>query len=578
MSTNANNDIRNDVGKVDWTDSFDREKVAEFSDIMVDTLLLDIYEQELSLHKRHHLDQKEIAFLYRWPIHVGTNIFIEKLIRSIFHKDNAINETYPKVSYMPSYFSSTDESILNCYSDFSLNYNLLYNICTAINHSCFFKQASSCEQPRPQDSQLLKKSKNIISITKTILRKSMTFCVQNLKPQIVGEYSNWMREVLPLFNQMWFDFEDNRHEADQDSRNLIKECSRKVFFGSINNLINTLDPSQKENLSNIYADFIDNILPLSIVEGLNARFEYYKKIIKNWDVKQVHSFIGYFYSENLKIFAILAKRKNALLISHQHGCPDIFSSRKHRSNEMGFIDVYAAWGKHDCIWMKGGRRIENLRIISSGSSYLNAIKKWRKKKIDPNNIKVLYPSGPLVDFMSDLEAITPERNKIHRLRVLSFIKGLWMAYPGMKIFYKPFPGTYTNDPIKDYFAKELREGKIELFNDPPKTYYYKADFVLWDFISTGFAESIQSGVPTLVFQSQYEHSRALPLGKELYKELMKCGVLFHDVESGTRSFNSIINNLSEFKESAREPLKQFQEATAYPVSRKVYRHNLKELL
>ena len=43
---------------------------------------------------------------------------------------------------------------------------------------------------------------------------------------------------------------------------------------------------------------MDYILPLSIIEGLNERFNYYNQMLKGWSIEQIHAFTGYFYNDN----------------------------------------------------------------------------------------------------------------------------------------------------------------------------------------------------------------------------------------------------------------------------------------
>jgi hypothetical protein len=323
---------------------------------------------------------------------------------------------------------------------------------------------------------------------------------------------------------------------------------------------------------------MDHIIPQSVVESLEERFSYCKELIKNWEVKQAHSFVGYYYNENFKIFALLARRKGALLIGHQHGASNPVSSYKQCSNELAFLDFYFTWGIHDSAWMTDHLNSDHLKMINLGSTYLSTVPKWKRRKINSSGMTMLYPSGPLMDFMCDLQEITPERNYRHRLNVLALLRKLWKAYPGLKILYKPFPGTFTNDPIKSVFADAFRNGSLELVYEKPLLFYQRVDVVLWDTVSTGFCESISSGVPTLVFQPREEYDQSVPLGRELDQELMACGMLFHDVDSGIRSFSSTRFDLDAFLESGKDAVRKFQEATAYPVSKSESRQIFKSAL
>jgi hypothetical protein len=195
--------------------------------------------------------------------------------------------------------------------------------------------------------------------------------------------------------------------------------------------------------------------------------------------------------------------------------------------------------------------------------------KWRKKRIDRQKMTIFYLSGPLVDFMTDLEeTATPEKTYRHRLKVLEFLKELRQCYPGLKIYFKPFPGTFIKDPIRTVFSKELEQGVVRVVSARPSKLYAKVDVVLWDCISTGFAESIQSGVPTLVFQSPHEYEKASTLGKTLNKALEQCGMVFYDVTSGVKNFHRIVDRLGDFLQIREEAVRRFQEAVAAPIEKK----------
>ena len=63
-------------------------------------------------------------------------------------------------------------------------------------------------------------------------------------------------------------------------------------------------------------------------------------------------------------------------------------------------------------------------------------------------------------------------------------------------------------------------------------------------------------------------------GKIINDELEDCGVVFYDTESGIRSFERIVNDLPAFLEVSRKPIRRYQEAIAYPVSKNEYLQSL----
>jgi len=242
------------------------------------------------------------------------------------------------------------------------------------------------------------------------------------------------------------------------------------------------------------------------------------------------------------------------------------------------LNYYFAWGKEDGNWLKGDYNLNGLKIKSSGSVYLSSQLEWRKQSINPTKIQLLFPSGPLMQFMSDLEEISPEKNYQHRLKIIELLEELWRRWPGLKVLYKPFLGTYAADPMKKIIENKNYLGKIVLLTDHPATLYDKVDIVLWDTISTGFAESVQAGVPTLVFHNRFEYDQSLPLGQAINRQLADCGMLFYDVEAGLQMFSGLVKDLAGFVQKREAAVKQFQMALASPISKKEFRHKRRELL
>ena len=64
----------------------------------------------------------------------------------------------------------------------------------------------------------------------------------------------------------------------------------------------------------------------------------------------------------------------------------------------------------------------------------------------------------------------------------------------------------------------------------------------------------------------------------ILKEMQNCGTVFYDTESGIRSFEKILNDLPSFQKASMKPIRRFQEAIAYPVSKKKFLENIDKKL
>lgn len=560
----------------DWTDLFDRSAVIVQVNELIDILIEEICRRDLPIHRG--LEVEDLALLYRFPIHVGVNIFIERLLRVAHSRVMLWSVSYPDASsYTPTYFKDTNEAVVTHYYDFGLNYKLLNGISRILGGSTGKGVLWAPSMPKPQEP-LLQSPSGIRSWVKETMKAIIEWYVKTTRPPVVGEYSNWMREILPMGSMLRFTCPVRGAHIDVKTRAVMRECCRAGFLRRIDGILGTLEEREKRELSDLFADSIDRIIPRSVVEDLPERFSFFQKVIKKWDVKQVHSFIGYYYSENFKVFAILARRKGALLIGHAHGASNPASSYKQCRNELAFIDFYFAWGKDDCTWLKEKLHVDGPRIISVGSAYLAGMKKWRKENPNSKKIVMLYPSGPLMNFMGDFQEITPEEHYLHRLKVISLLKALWRAYPSLKVLYKPFPGTFASDPVRTELAREFEKGSIELVQGKPSAFFATADMVLWDTVSTGFCESLASGIPAMVFQPRYEYEQGVLLGKKLDRGLLDCGVLFFDIEAGENAFKRIMIDRDGFLRDGAESIRKFQEATAFPVSGSELKKTMKAIV
>ncbi|MBI5701724.1 hypothetical protein HZC34_07805 [Candidatus Saganbacteria bacterium] len=561
---------------LDWTELYDRRMIVRQTNKLIDSIINKIFDLQLSIHVG--MCESELALLYRFPIHVATNIFIERMLRASFYIRT--NRPFSLQGPMPGkeYFDDTDNAVLNCYFDHSINFGLLNGLYSLLNDGESKHINYSAKRLSPQKEIFKNEPMGIKALFRKLRKESRNRWVKMKKPEIIGELSNWALGFMSHENLLDFDYKPAKRSIDQYSREKIKIACRECFSLAVGDLYFDVPTEKRNEMADLFAGFIDRILPFSLIEELNDRYKYYELMLKNWRILEVHSCVGYYYNENFKLFAFLAKRAGAILVSHAHGSGNINPSFKHTANELPFLDYYFSWGVTNGSWLKGMSKLDNLKIIDAGSHYLYGMPAWEKKRSCKGNFTILYSSGPLRDFMADLEEITPERNMNHRMSVLILLKRILQDYPGSKIIYKPFPGTYANDPIKEVCAEELKVGRILLSSDRPVELFQKADLVLWDSISTGFGESASSGVPALVFQARYEYESASSLGKEIDKELADKGIIFYDVETGAMRCKVALDDPIVFLSSSRPAIKKYQEAAAWPVNKEAFCAKMKDAL
>ena len=105
---------------------------------------------------------------------------------------------------------------------------------------------------------------------------------------------------------MILSFNDDNRKIDFENRNLIRKSCKNVFLKNFDKLHININDSCKDEISSLFAKYIDYSLPISLIEGLNDRFDYYSKFLNNHTLKEIHSFTGLSYDDNFKIFSLIS--------------------------------------------------------------------------------------------------------------------------------------------------------------------------------------------------------------------------------------------------------------------------------
>jgi len=573
---------------VDWTESYNRSVLASTAEKMIDQLIKEIYLMRLTIHTDNNLTVNELGMLYRWPLYIGINTFLERLVRSIYDIDRGYENIYKGGEYKNVYFKNITDACYSYYNDNSLNINLLNKLSKLLSNNYELEKKTINYH---NDESVIKKNKYTISSGIRFLRRYLvkfylTIIRVYKKNSIAYEESKSMNLIFPIKSRI-IELPYNILPLDTKTRGKIKECSKKVFINNSSFFSDKIEKSVTGELAEYFVDWVDKILPYSVIEGLQSRLKFYENLLNNWHVVQVHSSVGYAYNDNYKCFAIMAKRKGAKIVGQDHGAhppPKYLPSGQDQKKFykgfscLYFNDYYLTWGdprQHPCDAWDGVDRIHSVKIFNNGSVYLKKLKKWKKTQINKETLTVLYPSGPLRNFMANLQEITPEKNSFHRLNVLTMLKNLLSKYSKLRILYKSFMGSdLSNDPIKEMLSNYVSQGRIQFTNILPINLMPKVDIVLFDMISTGFAEAIEIGVPTLVYRKNIDYELVSDKSRKINDKLHNCGVFFFDMHKGIQSFEKILSDLNGFQEESRSALRCFQGLSAYPVSKKEYLKNL----
>ena len=215
----------------DWTDHFDQNNVACKADKIVDEIIIKIYQSKFAIHSNHNLSIFEVALLHRWPIYIGVNKFIERLLRITAMYRNRDAYDFPLTKPVDNYFKNTVQSVQSYYYDFSINYKILNDLSEIISGPRNGKNTDNIDLPRPQESLVQKMNAGIglKNILRHIFISVEKIYVRIFKPKIIGESSGWFRKLFFFGHCIDFyahDFADQNKKIDVAAREKFKRIFR----------------------------------------------------------------------------------------------------------------------------------------------------------------------------------------------------------------------------------------------------------------------------------------------------------------------------------------------------------------
>ena len=566
-----------------WTEQFNRKNLSLLSEEIIEDLINNFKENNITLFKENNLTIYDIGLLYRWPLYIITNIFLERLVRA--KHSNKLNFKYTSEGYNFNYKLNTAEVTLSLYNNNLLNENLLRSIYIILNSN---------------------------NITESELKKYLIFDKKIQKIKFIEKIKNKIKNIRNFFiskkyNDKYF-FDDfiqleyflskkNKlievpHEnyiINDETRECIFNTAKQVFFKLIDKLNLNLNDNQKNLLSNLYSNLVNYSLPISLIESLNVRINFYKKILDKNHFKNIHSSVGFYYNDNLKIITFLAKKRNPKinLIWHEHGSNNFinyFSKDSQIPNfskgltPMYYLDYFLFWGKDKLSdKFKNLEEKLNIKIINVGNVYLQSLKKsWKSEHNKDKNTVLLYSSSPAREYMVNLEEILTEENIIHQKNVFDFLYTLSVRFKNLKIMYKPFTNT-TNLELQKYIeSKNFSANNFIISKDKAVNTMKEVDIVLFDTISSGFSEAINIGVPTLVFNNTFDYNNASKDGRKINNLLENNNIIFYNKEKGLHSIELILDNSKYFVEKSYDIIKLIKNLMAYPTKKDEFISKLKK--
>ncbi len=576
---------------MDWTNSFDQQEINEFSNNVTNYFLDELTNLKLSHHSELNLSRKEIELIYRSSLILAISTFTERLLRTICNNKQFQNINFTKDKFIIQRYACIIEATINYYNNEELNRYLIEKLQSVIfnsgiNQNIFYKL------------NIYNKEKNKIKL----INKKFT----NAKKFLVFYLKYFYKKLILLFYKPNYLYDSTKqldlifshyskflnypffhvHNIDEVSRLKIRNIAEKIFKNKYSKILKDDDGFKEKSISKLFAYWIESFIPFSLLETLRNRYYFYQKLIKFIKIKHLHASSGFVHNENIKIFSVLAKRKNIKIIGHDHGVNNFIMPGKNdfMSSYKGFeallfSDVYLSWGKFISDKHKNVNKL-NVEVKEIGSVYLNSLKLNNEAKKIKNGFLIFYCASQFRKYMSNLEEITPEKNYIHKKNTASFLKKIININSHIKIIYKPFPENTKNkssDPIYEKLSNEINLKKIEITNEESTKVMKKVDLVIFDLFSTGFVEAINIGKPSIVFSNKFEHSKASEKGKKINDILHKNGIIFYNDKEGINTVKRVLSNYNRFQEDTKDCIDIIKNNLGYSITKIKFLEKLKLL-
>ena len=571
---------------MDWTNSFDQKEINEFSNNVTNYFLDELTNLKLSHHSELNLSRKEIELIYRRSLSLSISTFTERLLRTICNNKQFQKINLTKDKLIIKRYACLIEATLNYYNNEELNRHYMEKLQSVIFNSGITQDIENIFY-KPN---IYNKEKNKIKLINKKFAKVKIFLVFYLKA--------FYKKLILLFYKPNYLYDSTKqldlifshhtkflhypffyvHNIDEVSRSKIRNIAEKIFKNKYSKFLNDDDGFKEKLISELFAYWIESSIPFSLLETLKNRYYYYQKFIKLIKIKYFHANTGFIHNENIKIFCVLAKRKNIKIIGHEHGANNFivagknnFMSHYDSIDQFLFCDHFMGWGKDKVSdkWVNI-KRDYNTQIHELGSVYLNSLKLNNKAKRIKNSFLILYCASQFRKYMTNLEQMTPEKNYIHKKNVAVFLKKIININSRIKIIYKPFPENTKNkssDPIYEKMSNEIDLKKIEITNEESTKIMKKSDLVIFDLISTGFVEALNIGKPSIVFSNKFENSRASEKGRQINDILCKNGIIFYNDKEGINTVKRVLSNYNRFQEDTKDCIDIVKNNLGHPITK-----------
>ena len=226
------------MDNMDWTDYYDRNKLADSAENMVNQIIIEIHTKKLPVHSEYNITPKELGMLYRWPLYVGVNTFMERLIRTLYNFDKGQKGCYDGGKYKPVYYNNIGSACSVYYNNVYFNTLLLNNLADVFSENIDIeqKEINLQENAHQTNTTIIHKRQYTLKSAINFLKRNLIHAylswtkVHRMSP-IAYEDSKWLNMIFSI-NQRIIELPYKYLSVDSKARGKIKECCNNVFLNN----------------------------------------------------------------------------------------------------------------------------------------------------------------------------------------------------------------------------------------------------------------------------------------------------------------------------------------------------------
>lgn len=285
-------------------------------------------------------------------------------------------------------------------------------------------------------------------------------------------------------------------------------------------------------------------LPLSVIEARNDYILRVKTLFKFYP-KLIFTTTGHYYSETLKYTLIFSKIFQGKIIIHQHGGGPgygILECSQYGETDNLLSDIYLPWGNSIKTQFRNCKfkyNMPSIRISTIAS-------KFSRKNSKLLEGKITFVRGPIFPIQSGgFQIANINRNDILKAQK-DFIKNCPLEIKN-KLFIRnyPFFKAYGKNIIKN---NNFEKNNFNILNNSISSLdILKSELIIFDYISTMFAEAISCDRPSIIYIKGINNYPWTISGKKFIENLKKAKILFNDEKYLFQFINK--NNINDWWQS-----------------------------